>query len=240
MDISDDYIYQFKYVPWSMIATCAIQIVMFTVYAIRSDETIEWDPTVVVGPDRCVARIYDGDEDVRWRFYPMVCYQAVHAGIGHVVNNVIGLALFGSVIEAVHGTWRTCLIYNSSVILGAAVFLGSNPSKGLVGSSGGVYGMLFCQTANLYYNWKNMMGSLKAIRIVAMLMFLSSDMYLYLHGQEQIAYLCHIAGGCTGSLLGLTLLKNITEEPFEKYMRYIGTTIFAISSSLAVGFWLSA
>ena len=84
------------------------------------------------------------------------------------------------------------------------------------------------------------MTSLKVMRIFIMLLFLSSDMYLYLHGEEQVAYLCHIAGGCTGSLLGLTILKNITVERYEKYVRAVGALLFSLSSIVATVAWMNA
>ncbi len=82
-----------------------------------------------------------------WRF---VTFQFLHAGLGHILFNMLGLYFFGPMIESHLGSRRFLAFYLlcgvagavAYLLLWAAGFLVSSPIVSLVGASAGVLGVL--------------------------------------------------------------------------------------------------
>jgi membrane associated rhomboid family serine protease len=95
-----------------------------------------------------------------WRF---IGYGFLHVGLSHIVFNMIGLWVFGGIVEERFGRRRYFAIFSVSVIAGALLFLllnalgialgagagvnipgllSSDPYAPLVGASAGVYGII--------------------------------------------------------------------------------------------------
>ena len=68
----------------------------------------------------------------------------MHAGVGHLLGNLIGIGLFGWIIEGRVGWWRFLLIYLAVGVLGCAIeqtlMLFAEGSS--VGASGAVFGLI--------------------------------------------------------------------------------------------------
>ncbi len=87
------------------------------------------------------------DPSYIWQLWRLVGYQFLHAGIGHILLNMLGLFFLGNTLERFWGTKKFLIFYISCGIVGglffflftALRFLG--PSV-LVGASGSVLGLL--------------------------------------------------------------------------------------------------
>ncbi|XP_047579769.1 rhomboid-related protein 2 isoform X4 [Lutra lutra] len=74
-----------------------------------------------------------------WRF---VSYMLVHAGVQHIVGNLIMQLALGIPLEMVHKGLRVGLVYLAGVIAGSLASSIFDPLKYLVGASGGVYALM--------------------------------------------------------------------------------------------------
>ncbi len=76
------------------------------------------------------------------RPWTLVTYMFLHAGIWHLVFNMIGLFFFGPRLEARLGGRHFLGLYFASGFTGALLSLPFNPFVGIVGASGAVFGVL--------------------------------------------------------------------------------------------------
>jgi len=82
-----------------------------------------------------------------WRF---ISFQFLHAGLGHIFMNMLGLFFFGPLIERYLGSRRYLAFYLlcgvagpvAYMLLWASGFLVTHPAQPLVGASAGVFGVL--------------------------------------------------------------------------------------------------
>lgn len=90
-----------------------------------------------------------------WRLWELVTFQFLHASVGHVVFNAIGLYFFGPWMERWWGRWRYLGFYLLCGVAGALFYTlltvaGILPERGplpggmtpLVGASAGIYGLI--------------------------------------------------------------------------------------------------
>jgi membrane associated rhomboid family serine protease len=66
----------------------------------------------------------------------------LHAGLLHLLTNMVSLYFVGSILEAVIGRWRFILLYLACGIAGSAGALVWNPLSPTVGASGAIFGVL--------------------------------------------------------------------------------------------------
>lgn len=76
------------------------------------------------------------------QWYRIVTAAFVHAGLIHLIFNMIVLWWLGGALERYAGSTRTGLIYLSSVVWGSAGALLLAPDALTVGASGGIYGLM--------------------------------------------------------------------------------------------------
>lgn len=74
--------------------------------------------------------------------WTMVTSLFVHAGIGHIASNMIGLYFFGTFLTALVGEARFLLVYFLGGIAGSLVFVLLAPANSIaVGASGAIFGV---------------------------------------------------------------------------------------------------
>ena len=78
--------------------------------------------------------------DGQW--YRIITAAFVHAGIIHLLFNMIVLWWLGGALERYAGTTRMGLIFLTSVVWGSAGALLLDPMALTVGASGGIYGLM--------------------------------------------------------------------------------------------------
>jgi membrane associated rhomboid family serine protease len=82
------------------------------------------------------ATIHDGD---LWR---LVTSGFIHAGLTHLLFNMLSLWVLGSLVEPVVGRVRFLLIYFASLLIGSFGALVAEPHLPTVGASGAIFGLL--------------------------------------------------------------------------------------------------
>ena len=66
----------------------------------------------------------------------------LHAGLFHLLTNMLSLWILGSIIEPAVGTWRFAVIYFVSLLCGSFGALLMSPDSITVGASGAIFGLL--------------------------------------------------------------------------------------------------
>jgi membrane associated rhomboid family serine protease len=134
--------------------------------------------------------------------WQLVTYSVLHAGLMHLLGNMIGLWMFGSAIENAWGTRRFLELYWLGVVGGALTTVAlsyshllGDPTRPTVGASAGVFailmafGMLFGDNEIMMIPFPFLIKAkyFVGILIVVTLAFAMS-------GGGQVAYVAHLGG----------------------------------------------
>jgi membrane associated rhomboid family serine protease len=135
--------------------------------------------------------------------WQIATYSLLHAGLWHLLGNMLGIWMFGSQLELDLGTRRFVELFYFSVIGAALVTigvafanaLGMSPLTPTVGASGGTYGLLMAY--GIMYAEREIFlmlppVSIKAKYFVAILIFIAAATSL--QGGGGIASLAHLGG----------------------------------------------
>jgi len=164
-----------------------------------------------------------------WRF---ITFQFLHASISHIFLNMLGLYLFGQIVESVIGPRRYLAFYLLCGVAGALNLmllesihlLPAGMSTGLVGASAGIYGLLVAaaivapdvQIILLIFPMR-----IRTAAVLAMVM----AVYAVVAAEKDSNFggeAAHLGGG----ILGFILIKNINWlnflEPRRRSGMYIG------------------
>lgn len=79
---------------------------------------------------------------ILFRPWTIVTYMFLHAGLGHLFFNMLGLYFFGSRLESRLGSRRFLALYLSSGLVAALASMIFTPSAAVVGASGALYGVM--------------------------------------------------------------------------------------------------
>jgi membrane associated rhomboid family serine protease len=132
--------------------------------------------------------------------WQLVTYSILHAGIMHLLGNMIGLWMFGSAIESAWGTRRFLELYwlgvvgaaLTTVVLSYSHLLG-DPTRPTIGASGGVFAILIAFGVLFPFPFL-----LKAKYFVGILIVVT--LALAMSGGGQVAYVAHLGGLLFGYL----------------------------------------
>ena len=75
-------------------------------------------------------------------YWRLVTAGFLHAGLFHLLTNMLSLWILGSIIEPAVGTWRFAVIYFVSLLCGSFGALLMSPDSITVGASGAIFGLL--------------------------------------------------------------------------------------------------
>merc|ERR1719361_2560723 len=131
-----------------------------------------------------------------WRFF---LYQFNHAGIAHLVSNMIVQTTLGCLLEVIHGAWRVATLFFAGVLFGALFALWVDPSLFLVGASGGDYALIMAYVANLAMNYDTMKPLYAWIRIGLVCLWLGLDTAILISrmvggGRSPTSWAAHMGG----------------------------------------------
>jgi membrane associated rhomboid family serine protease len=115
--------------PWTrrlLIANVAVFLVMNS-YPALAEPFVLYPPRILAQP---------------WMIFTAFTYMFLHAGIGHLFGNMIGLFFFGPRLESRLGSKGFLLLYVLSGLGGAAFSFIFARQAAVVGASGAVYGVL--------------------------------------------------------------------------------------------------
>jgi membrane associated rhomboid family serine protease len=148
----------------------------------------------------------------------LVTYQFLHAGVMHILGNMVFLVLTGFAVEAALGSLRFFGFYILSGIgsgLLYALFASSGGS--LVGASGSISGVmamyvvLFGMRKIQFFYWFFIFtGYVRTSAIIMLPFYISFEIYQYISNDgSNVAYTAHIGGFLVGAaLVALTQVLN--------------------------------
>jgi len=162
------------------------------------------------------------------QYYRMVTCMFLHAGFGHILFNMWGLYLFGTMLERKIGTKNFFMMYFISGIAGSALWIFFNPEYNVpcIGASGSLFGVIIA-SAMFFPNTQFMLlippvpMKLKTMAVVYLLIELF--LFEFASGNQtffkNIAHIVHLGGAIGGYLYIKILFKNEIEWdiiPFKK------------------------
>ncbi|XP_029306582.1 rhomboid-related protein 2 [Cottoperca gobio] len=141
-----------------------------------------------------------------WRF---ISYMFVHAGVEHIVGNLVMQLLLGIPLELVHKGFEVGMVYMAGVLAGSLASSIFDPHSALVGASGGVYALIGGYFMNAVVNFREMIPLLGVFRIVAIVIFVGTDFgfafYRRFASSEDglnVSFVAHFAGIAAGMTIG--------------------------------------
>jgi membrane associated rhomboid family serine protease len=112
--------------PWATGALVAANVLVFVLAWSWPDEKL---------------RYYALDPGA-FRIHQLVTSTFLHAGILHLLGNMLFLWTFGGYVEDRLGPWRLLLVYFACAAVGDLAYLASRPSQPAVGASGATSGLM--------------------------------------------------------------------------------------------------
>ena len=143
----------------------------------------------------------------------------LHAGVLHLVTNMLSLLFIGLRLEQQYGYMRIGAIYLLSGLGGSvlsSLFIRNNIS---VGASGALFGLLGAMLSELLTNWT--IYTNKAAAVMTLLFVIAVNLALGI--LPHVNNVAHIGGFLTGFLLGFVLLMRPHFGWMERYMLPAGS-----------------
>ncbi len=189
-------------VKWLLIATIAISVLNFILSASKPDLAFLQNFALV--PAQVVRRL---------AIWELATYLFLHAGIFHVLWNMLALWMFGAELERTWGTRRLVSFYFACgvlagvmVVITAYLFSGTNVP--IVGSSGAVFGILVAYGV-LFPNQTMLFGFLIPIKTKYFVMIIGAvvllQSYLAVAGGQGAA---EVIVSLSGLVVGYLLLRG--------------------------------
>ncbi len=142
--------------------------------------------------------------------WQLVTYMFLHAGIGHILWNMLGLWMFGAELERLWGTKKFLQFYflcgiaaGLTVVIMAYLFGGTNTST--VGASGAIYGVLMAYgltfpDRTILFGFLFPIKSKYFVMIIGAILFLQSYTATVGGQSTGIAVIAHLGGLVAGYL----------------------------------------
>uniref|UniRef100_A0A8D0AZE2 Rhomboid-related protein 2 n=1 Tax=Salvator merianae TaxID=96440 RepID=A0A8D0AZE2_SALMN len=222
--------------PLFIIAISVAELAVFVYYAAWNPppQWITMDPSVWESPF-----VYRADKrEEAWRF---VSYMLVHAGIEHILGNLVLQLFLGIPLELVHKGLRVGLVYIAGVIGGSLASSVCDPHMNLVGASGGVYALIGGYFMNVLVNFHEMIPLLGVARLLLIFIIVGTDVGFALYRRFlspadglQVSFVAHLAGGLAGMSVGYVIFssfdKNFIKDPrfWVSTIAYFVFVVFAV------------
>ncbi|XP_034153616.2 rhomboid-related protein 2 [Pangasianodon hypophthalmus] len=160
---------------------------------------------------------YKPDErEEAWRF---LSYMFVHAGVQHILGNLILQLLLGIPLELVHKGFEVGMVYLGGVLAGSLASSIFDPYSALVGASGGVYALIGGYFMNAVVNFREMIPLLGVFRITVIVLIVGTDMGFALYRRFlsdaagiRVSFVAHIGGGIAGMTIGYVFFSNYNQK----------------------------
>ncbi|XP_030443270.1 RHOMBOID-like protein 1 [Syzygium oleosum] len=211
-----------RWVPWLVPSFVAVNVVMFVVTMYVNDcpkksgfciarflgrfsfQTLKENPLLGPSSDTLykmgaleVADVVQNHQ--AWRLFTCIW---LHAGVFHVLANMLSLVFIGIRLEQEFGFVRIGLLYVISGFGGSllsALFIQSSIS---VGASGALFGLLGSMLSELITNWTIYANKLAALLTLIVIIIINLAMGILPH----VDNFAHIGGFLSGFLLGFVFL----------------------------------
>jgi rhomboid-related protein 1/2/3 len=130
------------------------------------------------------------------------------------------------------------LVYISGVLAGSLWTSVIKPGVFLSGASGGVYALITAHLGTVIMNFREM--TCPWCRILVVVVVAMSDIIVYVYNMyvvghsSPVSYPAHISGAVTGLLVGITALKNLRWERYERYIWVASILTFVVLMLTAI------
>ncbi len=138
----------------------------------------------------------------------------LHAGIVHILMNLVAIGIICSLIEPILGRWQTLIAYLISGVGAGLVSVCWYENTVSVGASGAIFGMMGVMTALLITKKDK---GLKGIYLLILGLYGGLSLLLGLSGGVDNA--AHIGGLLTGLLIGLLIIFMSKNEQNHKKLK---------------------
>uniref|UniRef100_A0A3Q3LPZ3 Rhomboid-related protein 2 n=1 Tax=Labrus bergylta TaxID=56723 RepID=A0A3Q3LPZ3_9LABR len=168
-----------------------------------------------------------------WRF---ISYMFVHAGVEHIIGNLVMQLIVGIPLELVHKGFEVGMVYLAGVLAGSLSSSIFDPLSALVGASGGVYALIGGYFMNAVVNFREMIPLLGVFRILAILTFgivLPCAFILFIY--VTVSFVAHFGGIVAGMTIGYVFFsdynKKLLKDP-RFWMCIVGFAVFLLFAIL--------
>lgn len=180
-----------------------------------------------------------------WRF---LSYMFVHAGVEHIVGNLVMQLLLGIPLELVHKGFEVGMVYLAGVLAGSLCSSIFDPLSALVGASGGVYALIGGYFMNAVVNFREMIPLLGVFRILAIVIFVGVDFgfafYRRFVNDEaglKVSFVAHFGGILAGMTIGYVFFsaynKKLLKDP-RFWLCIVGYIVFVLAA-VVFNIWLT-
>ena len=145
----------------------------------------------------------------------LVSYQFFHAGLVHLIGNMLFLFVFGNAVNARLGHVLYLLAYLAAGVVSGLVWLLVGRGDYLLGASGAIMGVLglflvYYPKNDVRVGWWILVrvGSFYMSAIFLMLIYFALDLLGALRGSDAVAYVGHLGGWATGFAIGCALVAS--------------------------------
>ncbi|XP_034088741.1 rhomboid-related protein 2 [Gymnodraco acuticeps] len=174
-----------------------------------------------------------------WRF---ISYMFVHAGVEHIVGNLVMQLLLGIPLELVHKGFEVGMIYMAGVLAGSLASSIFDPLSALVGASGGVYALIGGYFMNAVVNFREMIPLIGIFRILAIVIFVGTDFGFAFYRRFvthedglNVSFVAHFGGIAAGMTIGYVFFsaynKKLLKDP-RFWLCIVGYVIFVVFAVL--------
>ncbi|KAA0703466.1 Rhomboid-related protein 2 [Triplophysa tibetana] len=173
-----------------------------------------------------------------WRF---ISYMFVHAGVEHIMGNLLMQLLLGIPLELVHKGFEVGMVYMAGVLAGSLASSIFDPRSALVGASGGVYALMGGYFMNAVVNFKEMSLVFGIFRILTIVLIVGTDVGFALYRRfltddsgMKVSFVAHIGGGVAGMTIGYVFFTNYNKQLLKDprfwmcIVGYIAFLLFAV------------
>lgn len=151
-----------------------------------------------------------------WRF---LSYMFVHAGVQHILGNLLMQLLLGIPLELVHKGFEVGMVYIGGVLAGSLASSIFDPFSALVGASGGVYALIGGYFMNAVVNFREMLPLLGVFRILVIVIIVGGDFgfafYRRFLGDEaglKVSFVAHFGGIVAGMTIGYIFFSAYNQK----------------------------
>lgn len=174
-----------------------------------------------------------------WRF---ISYMFVHAGVEHILGNLLMQLLLGIPLELVHKGFEVGMVYMAGVLAGSLASSIFDPLSALVGASGGVYALIGGYFMNAVVNFREMIPLLGVFRILVIVIIVGTDFgfAFYRRFMEddagmKVSFVAHFAGIVAGMTIGYVFFsdynKKLLKDP-RFWLCIVGFIVFILFAVL--------
>ncbi|XP_053183299.1 rhomboid-related protein 2 [Scomber japonicus] len=193
------------------------------------DEGI-WNSPLTYKPD---------ERQEAWRF---ISYMFVHAGVEHILGNLVMQLLLGIPLELVHKGFEVGMVYLAGVLAGSLASSIFDPLHALVGASGGVYALIGGYFMNAVVNFREMIPLLGVFRILVIVVIVGTDVGFAFYRRfvshddvKKVSFVAHFGGIVAGMTIGYVFFsaynKKLLKDP-RFWLCIVGYVVFVIFAIL--------